>query len=216
MSKFKDKIRAAGGKIEFFYNPANGGIATQISGFGFIAVYQVAVSMDGRVLLGTIPATGIGVGAVYPRPKDFSSSQAWFATVHCNDLEISEFPEGGCPVRLRVLKRYGDAVQLGEITTWEDRLQPAATPTFPEGDVVHHATYHKTGSSEKRGLYIHASKDGANSFLLKASTGERLTGDDKDISKKFMAMQIDYLSAGFTRDGFGGSGGSNLHKLFVS
>jgi len=75
-------------------------------------------------------------------PKDFSSSQAWFATVHCNDLEISEFPEGGCPVRLRVLKRYGDAVQLGEITTWEDRLQPAATPTFPEGDVVHHATYH--------------------------------------------------------------------------
>lgn len=149
-------------------------------------------------------------------PKDFSSSQAWFVQVHCNDLEISEFPQGGCPVRIRVLKRYGDAVQLGEITRWEDRLQPSATPTFPEGDVAHYSTYRKPGSSDTRALYIHASKDGANSFLLKASTGERLTGDNKDISKKFMAMHIDYVSEGFTRAGGGGGGGSNLHKLFVS
>jgi len=46
MSKFKDKIRAAGGKVEFFYDPTNGGIASQISGFGLIALYQVAVSME--------------------------------------------------------------------------------------------------------------------------------------------------------------------------
>jgi len=69
MSKFKDKIRAAGGKIEFLYDAATGSIGAQISGFGFMAMYQVAVSMDGRQLLGTIPATGIGVRAVYPKPS---------------------------------------------------------------------------------------------------------------------------------------------------
>jgi hypothetical protein len=149
-------------------------------------------------------------------PHGYSSGVAWCVKVHFDDLQISDIPQGACPLRLKVLKRYGPEVQLGEITRWEDRLQPSATPTFPEGAVVHHATYRKPGSADTRGLYIHASKDGANSFLLKASTGERLTGDNKDISKKFMAMQIDYLSAGFTRDGFGGRGGSNLHKLVVS
>ena len=69
MEKFKDKIRAAGGKVEFFYNAANGGIVSQISGYGFIAFYQVAVSMDGRTPLSTVPATGLGVTPVYPQPS---------------------------------------------------------------------------------------------------------------------------------------------------
>jgi hypothetical protein len=68
MSEFKDKIPAAGGKIEFLYDQA-GGIATQVSGTGFIALYQVAISMDGRRLLSTVPATGIGVMPVYPQPS---------------------------------------------------------------------------------------------------------------------------------------------------
>jgi hypothetical protein len=69
MSEFKDKIPAAGGKVEFLYDQASGGIATQVSGTGFIALYQVAISMDGRRLLSTVPATGIGVIPVYPQPS---------------------------------------------------------------------------------------------------------------------------------------------------
>jgi len=69
MSEFKDKIPAAGGKVEFLYDPASGRIDSQISGTGFIALYLVAVSMDGRHLLSTVPATGIGVTPVYPQPS---------------------------------------------------------------------------------------------------------------------------------------------------
>jgi hypothetical protein len=69
MGEFKDKIPAAGGKVEFLYDPASGGIATKVSGTGFIALYQVAITMDGRRLLSTVPATGIGVMPVYPQPS---------------------------------------------------------------------------------------------------------------------------------------------------
>lgn len=146
-------------------------------------------------------------------PHGYSSGVAWCVKVHFDDLQISDIPQGACPLRLKVLKRYGPEVQLGEITKWEDRSQPAATPIFLKGGVVHYATFIKPGSSDTRALHIHASKDGANSFLLEASTGERLTGDNKDISKKFMGMQIDYEAAGFTRNA-GGTSSSN-HPLFV-
>jgi hypothetical protein len=148
------------------------------------------------------------------RPKDSSWSQAWFVQVHCNFLEISEFPQGDCPVRIKVIKRYGDAVQLGEITKWEDRLKPTATPTFPKGDAVHYANYGKPGSSETRRLSIYASKDGANVFLLESSTAEPVIADNKDISKRFRAMEIEYLADGFTRSGSGTS--SSPHPLFVT
>jgi hypothetical protein len=69
MSEFKDKIPAAGGRVEFLYDPESEGIATQVSGTGFIALYQIAISMDGRRLLSTVPATGIGVMPVYPQPS---------------------------------------------------------------------------------------------------------------------------------------------------
>lgn len=68
MSEFKDKIPAARGKVEYLYDPARG-IAAQISGFGFRALYIVAVSMDGRHVLSTVPAGGIGRVAVYPQPS---------------------------------------------------------------------------------------------------------------------------------------------------
>ena len=68
--EFKDKIGAAGGKVEFLYEPGQG-IAAQVSGSspGRWAIYMVAVSMDGRHLLSEIPATGMGVEAVYPKPS---------------------------------------------------------------------------------------------------------------------------------------------------
>jgi hypothetical protein len=48
--------------------------------------------------------------------RSHSVSHAWCVSVHCDDLQITEIPQGGCAVRLTVLKRYGSDVQLGEIT----------------------------------------------------------------------------------------------------
>jgi hypothetical protein len=147
-------------------------------------------------------------------PRGYSSSSAWCIRVHCGDLEIIDIPQGSAPLRIKVLKRYGDVVELGEITRWEDRLQPAATPVFAKGDSAYNATYGKPGSSEKRSLSVFTSKDGANSFLLEASAGETAIGDNVEISKRFMLMQIDYQAAGFTRSSAGT--GKSLHRLFIS
>jgi hypothetical protein len=68
---------------------------------------------------------------------------------------------------------------------------------------------------EKRSLYIYASSDGANSFLLEASTGEKITADNIEISKRFLAMQVDYEAAGFRRNGGSGPGSSPNYRLFV-
>jgi hypothetical protein len=76
VSEFKDKIPGAVGKVEFLYDPARGGVYTQISSIGCGPLYQVAVSLDGRRLLAIVPATGIGVEAVYPRPSILTFIQA--------------------------------------------------------------------------------------------------------------------------------------------
>lgn len=146
--------------------------------------------------------------------RGYSSPAAWCVRVHCDELEISEIPQGSCPLRLKVLKRYGTNVQLGEITRWEDRFQPAATPTFLKGGAVYHSEYVKPGSPERRSLHIFASSDGANSFLLEASTGEKAIADNKEISKRFMVMEIDYRAAGFQPSNTS-SGGSCPHPLFI-
>jgi len=146
-------------------------------------------------------------------PHGYSSSTAWCVKVHCDQLEIAEIPQGSCPLRLKVLKRYGPDVQLGEITRWEDRFQPAANPIFAKGGTAYRATYSKPGSPERRSLYVYASSDGTNSFLLEASTGERIIGDNKEISKRFMVLQIEYEAAGFGRSASGTGGGP--HPLFI-
>lgn len=66
MSEFKDKIPIAGGGIEFIYD-AQRGMAVRASGFR--ALYFVAVSMDGRNLLATVPGAGLGQEMVYPKPS---------------------------------------------------------------------------------------------------------------------------------------------------
>jgi hypothetical protein len=146
-------------------------------------------------------------------PRSDFSSRAWCVKVHCGELEISDIPQGACALRLKVLKRYGPDVQLGEITRWENRFHPAANPTFAKGGTAYHATYSKPGSPESRSLYVYASSDGANSFLLEASTGGTVRGDNEEISKRFMVMQIEYEAAGFGRSG-SGTGGSP-HRLFI-
>lgn len=146
-------------------------------------------------------------------PRGNTSSRAWCVRVRCDEIEITEIPQGSCPVRLKVLKRYGPDVQLGEITSWEERLQGAANPTFVKGGAALHAIYSKSGSPERRSLYVYASADGANSFLLEASTGQTAIGDNKEVSKRFMLAQIEYEAEGFERAS-SGSGGSS-HRLFV-
>jgi thiol-disulfide isomerase/thioredoxin len=68
MPEFKDKIPAAGGSVEYLYDP-QWGIAPRISGTGFRAIYQVALSVDGKHLLATVPAGGIGSTSIYPQPS---------------------------------------------------------------------------------------------------------------------------------------------------
>ena len=146
-------------------------------------------------------------------PFGNSASRAWCVKVRSGDLEIVDIPQGAYPLQLRVLKRYGDGVVLGEITRWEDRLQPAATPTFAKGDAAYYVTFVKPGSPEKRSLFVFSSRDGANSFLLEASTGEKFFGDNLEISKRFMMMQVEYQAAGFTRSTAGT--GSSPYRLYV-
>jgi hypothetical protein len=145
-------------------------------------------------------------------PHSSSSGAARCVYVHCDDLEIVELPRGS--LQLRVLKRYGDTVQLGEITKWEDRFQQAANPSFAKGDCVCHAQFTKPGSSERRTLYVYASHDGTNSFLLEASTGEKIIANNVEISKRFVLLEIDYAAAGFTHGGSGKSGGSP-YPIFI-
>lgn len=68
MPEFKDKIPAAGGKVEYLYS-SQGGIAVQVSGTGVQAIYQVALSVDGKRLLATVPVGGIGSISVCPQPS---------------------------------------------------------------------------------------------------------------------------------------------------
>jgi hypothetical protein len=145
-------------------------------------------------------------------PRSPSSGQAWCQYVRCDDLEVVEPPQG-LP-QVRVLKRYGDPIQLGDISKWEDRSQPRAAPAFNKGDVVYHASFRKPGASETRSLYVYRAQDGANSFMLEASTGERVVSDNIGVSKRFSAMEIDYAAEGFER-GNSGTGGSNAHRLFI-
>ena len=69
MTEFKDKIPAAGAKVEFLYDAASGAISNQISGTGFMAFYQVALSLDGRHLLASVPPGGLGQVMIYPKPS---------------------------------------------------------------------------------------------------------------------------------------------------
>ncbi|MFZ0978721.1 MAG: hypothetical protein WAN23_04885 [Candidatus Acidiferrales bacterium] len=147
-------------------------------------------------------------------PADYTSGSASRVNVDCTDVQIVEVPVGSCSIQLTVLKRYGRDIPLGQITKWEERDQPKAS-VFPKaGGAAAYAQYSKGGSSERRTLHIYPSTDGTNSFLLEASTGESLTGDNKQISKAFRSMDVDYKAEGFHTAG-SGSGGGSAYPLFL-
>lgn len=139
-------------------------------------------------------------------PHSHMSGQAFSVTVNCADLEIVEVAQGACPIRLKIIKLYGDAVSWGEAKTWEEREVLTAASAFVKGDNVRSAQYNKPGSSERRSLNVYRSKLEDNFYMLEASTGEKTTGDKIKISKDFACMSIDFLAAGFQTAGSSQSG----------
>ena len=140
-------------------------------------------------------------------------SQAYATYVDCADMEIIDVATGACPLQVKVNKRYGNPLQLGEITRWEDRQKPAAAPLFERGTTAYNARFSKQGSSETRTLFVYSSKDGANLFELEASTGEHFVGNNKAVSIRYLAQQVEYLSDGFQRSSTATGGGG--YPLFI-
>ena len=54
-------------------------------------------------------------------PAGYSSSSAWAQMVRCEKLHLVEPPSG--LVQIKILERYGDVIQLGDIRRWEDRTR---------------------------------------------------------------------------------------------
>ncbi|HVB98798.1 MAG TPA: hypothetical protein VNJ12_05620, partial [Candidatus Dormibacteraeota bacterium] len=106
---------------------------------------KVAVSEEHGTWPGTPQIVEVGDDYIFTlfTPHGQSSSSAHLIQAHCEDVEVVEAPQGACPLHLKVLKRYGPVVELGEITKWEDRSQPSATPTFAKGRVAYYAMYAK-------------------------------------------------------------------------
>ena len=76
---------------------------------------RVAVS-EGQGGWGTAPEiveVGEDNAVTLFTPRGYTSSRAWCVGVNCGDLEITDIPQGACPLRLKVLKRYGPDVRAG-------------------------------------------------------------------------------------------------------
>jgi hypothetical protein len=147
-------------------------------------------------------------------PCGYNSSAAMENHVHCEDLEITEDPVAPVQLSLKVLKLYGTARNLGEIKAWEERTQPPAAPLISKGPNVFGAEYIKKGSPERRRLDVYESSDGSNYYMLVASPGAAVYGDNKEISRKFLLAQLEYQTQGFRYNG-GHSGGSK-HELYIN
>jgi len=76
MSEYKDKIPAAGAIVEFLYDAATGSVSNRISGPGFRSMYLVAMSLDGRHLLDSVPPGGLGQVMVYPKSSVLAFMQS--------------------------------------------------------------------------------------------------------------------------------------------
>jgi hypothetical protein len=144
-------------------------------------------------------------------PAGYSSSSAYAVYVRCDELEMIEAPVGGCDLQIRILKRYGDTRQMGQIANWDQR-EAAPTKPLPRGTNAYYADYVKDGSPTRRGIYIYAPTDGNPQYTLITlengkETGVPLYDNNVEISKKFAVIQIGYRAEGF-RHGGGGSGTS--------
>lgn len=134
-------------------------------------------------------------------PAGYASSSAYAVSVRCDELEVIEEPVGGCAVQLRILKRYGDTRQLGQIRNWDERGGAPPQP-LPRGANAYRADYNKPGSPTRRGIYVFAPTDGNPQYTLVTLEDGRETGimydNNVEISKKFAVIQVQYRAEGFS------------------
>lgn len=143
-------------------------------------------------------------------PTGWSSSSAFAVYVRCDELEMIEVPSGGCDLQIRILKRYGNTREMGQITHWDQREEPQTAP-LPRGSNSCNAQYTKDGSPTRRAIYVYSPTSGNPQYTLVTMEDGQETGvfydNNVEISKKFAIIQIGYLAEGF-RYGGGASGGS--------
>jgi hypothetical protein len=146
-------------------------------------------------------------------PAGYSSTTAFAICVHCEQVQIVEEPT----LQIRVLQRYGDPIQLGEIKRWQDKGSPSSGKPLPRGSNVFNANYSLPGSSQRRGINIYAPVDGNSQYTLVTLVDGQETGllygSNVEISKKFAILQIDWRAEGYQHGG-GGTGGSS-ERLFL-
>ncbi len=135
-------------------------------------------------------------------------AHAWSQQVRCGDLAITE-GQGG-RLSLDVRSRHGQPANLGEITDWAERNRQGGAPEFPRGPVACRAVYTRQGTSDVRQLVIYAASDGSGLYLLQTDDGAQFQGNGKDVSKRFLGVQVDLLADGFQRTEFGPTGTGGL------
>lgn len=62
-------------------------------------------------------------------------------------------------------------------------------------------------------VQMYTANDGSNHFVLEAKPDGTFYGNNVDISKRFMTLQVEYEAAGFTRQQCG-TGGTK-HRLYI-
>jgi len=148
-------------------------------------------------------------------PAGYSSTTAFAICVHCEQLQIVEEPT----LQIRVLQRYADPIQLGEIKRWQDKGMPSSSKPLPRGNNVFNANYTLPGSSQRRAINIYAPVDGNPQYslvtLVDGQETSFLYGSNVEISKKFAILQIDWRAEGYQHPGGGTGGSSERLYLFV-
>jgi hypothetical protein len=142
------------------------------------------------------------------------STRSFSNIADCGEMTIEETPQGGCALRIHISKFIGQPRDWGQCMKWEDRYGTA--PSFEKAPgAACNASYGKGGSAETRTLNIFQSKDGTNSFVLESSEGWAVNGDNVQVSKDFMASQIEYFAANFTRSTYGTGATQGGYRLYV-
>ncbi len=144
------------------------------------------------------------------------SSRAMANFVQCDKMQLLEVAVGGCPVQIKILERFGSAVDYGEAKTWAERSGAPAT-SLPRGSNVFSATYRKDGIAPKRGIYVYDPTNGNPNYSLvtRDKDGQEETGvwycnGVNELATKFNVIQLEWLVDKWRWDG-----GSDNKALFL-
>jgi hypothetical protein len=151
-------------------------------------------------------------------PASYSSSRAFGVCVQSDKLHLVEVANGGCPVQITILERYGPAIDYGEAKSWGER-HGAPTSVRPRGNNVSNVNYRKDGAAAKRGIYIYAPTTGNPDYSLVTFDNLQETGvyycGKKEVEIKFAILQLEWYGEGYHYDGSSGGGGTERLFLFT-